>query len=203
MAVSRLSKQSLQNAFPKGNTVWDGTTSTSAFDSLGVVVLSADTPTITFSNIPQTYTHLQLRCFTRDARSSSNANNFFAYVNGDTTYTNYYYHSIFGNGTSVAGTNEQATGTRCLFLGTGPSSSAAANTYGSSVVDILDYTNTSKYTVARSLTGCDNNSSGTPGEMRFASSVWLNTAAVTSLTINNYGSNNFVTYSSFALYGVK
>ena len=100
MAVSRLSQQSLQNAFPKGNTVWDGTTATSAFDSLGSVYLTASTGTITFSSIPQTYTHIQLRVFSRDARAETN-DALYVQVNGDSTSGRYVSHGMSGYSASM------------------------------------------------------------------------------------------------------
>ena len=96
MAVSRLSQQSIQQSFPKGNTLWDGTTATSAFDSLGsVLVPSGGLATITFSNIPQTYTHLQLRssCLTAGWLTMR--------FNSNSTTGNYFGHEIRGNGTSA------------------------------------------------------------------------------------------------------
>ena len=75
------------------------------------------------------------------------------------------------------------------------------NIFGANVLDILDYANTSKYTTARILGGIDINGSG--GNIRLDSGVWMNTAAVTSLTISPTTANNFVQYSSFALYGIK
>ena len=51
MAISRLTLTTLQNAFQKFNTVWDGTGAVGGVDALGVVVvLSAGTSSITFSS---------------------------------------------------------------------------------------------------------------------------------------------------------
>jgi hypothetical protein len=70
--------------------------------------------------------------------------------------------------------------------------------WGVNITDILDYTNTNKFTVARSLGGYDANGSG---YVLFASNLWKNTAAVTSITIE--ASPSFVQYTQFALYGIK
>jgi hypothetical protein len=40
MAVSRLSQTSLQNAFQKYNTVWDGKSAVGGYESLGTVLFS-------------------------------------------------------------------------------------------------------------------------------------------------------------------
>jgi S-formylglutathione hydrolase FrmB len=97
MAVSRLSQQSLQQAFPKGNTFWDGTTATSAFDSLGSVTLASATNTITFTNIPQTYTHLHIRASLQANGPGASSYGDFAYFNSDSTES-YQRHGLFGDG---------------------------------------------------------------------------------------------------------
>jgi hypothetical protein len=76
---------------------------------------------------------------------------------------------------------------------------ADTNIFGTAVFDLLDYTNTSKYKTTRSLTGHDKNGSGL---IVLYSGLWLNTAAVTSITVlPNTG--NFNQYTSAALYGIK
>ncbi len=75
----------------------------------------------------------------------------------------------------------------------------ATNGYSTYVIDILDYKNTNKYKTVRSLNGFDQNGYAFTW---FASSVWLNTNAITSLTFNSDG-GNFLQYSQLALYGIK
>ena len=70
MAISRASNSSIQGGLPKFNDIWDGTTATSAYDSLGsVLVPSGGLATITFASIPATYTHLQIKSFARSTRT--------------------------------------------------------------------------------------------------------------------------------------
>lgn len=66
-------------------------------------------------------------------------------------------------------------------------------------MDVLDYKNTNKYKTSRFLSGYDANGSGV---IMLNSELWMSTAAITSITIDNTGSN-FAQYSSFALYGVR
>jgi hypothetical protein len=84
-------------------------------------------------------------------------------------------------------------------------SAAANNTasvFAGGVIDILDYTSTNKNKTIRTLSGIDNNGDGT---VQFGSGLWFATpAAVTSILFNvQSGSANFVTYTQFALYGVR
>jgi hypothetical protein len=194
MAVSRISNQSIQQSFPKGNTIWDGTTNTSAFDSLGVVVLNTAQSTITFSNIPATYTHLQIRGI---ANGTSSASEIGLRFNGDSA-TNYVSHRFVGTGSGTpnadpgAYANTSADGLTYVMPSSG-------STFGSVIFDILDYTNTNKYKTVRHIGGWDANGSG---QIALLSDVWLNTSAISSIIVRGT-SSNFSQYSSFALYGIK
>jgi hypothetical protein len=113
-------------------------------------------------------------------------------LNSDTG-SNYARHFLNGNGSTVgAGANSSFTN---MFAGT---TANATSTFGASIIDILDYTNTNKYTTTRSLSGADSNGSGF---VQFFSGLWMNTAAVTTITIT--GDSNFDQYSQFALYGIR
>ena len=117
--------------------------------------------------------------------------------NGDTG-ANYTYHILDGDGASVVA--GAATGLTSLIFGDGTSSTAQANTFGVAIVDILDYTNTNKYKTHKSLGGYDLNGSG---EVPFWSGLWLNTAAITSISIITNTATTFATGAHFALYGIK
>jgi hypothetical protein len=195
MAVSRLSQQSLQQAFPKGNTFWDGTTATSAFDSLGAVLLSASASSVTFSNIPQTYTHLQLRVSAKNTLTNNYTANFYMRFNGDST-TLYNNHGIYGNGTSAV--PNIPSGTNPVFAIWGLSGSAQ---FATSIIDILDYTNTSKFKTVKTLMGTDNVSAGILG---LESGTWRSNNAITSITFSMAdGDQAFASNSQLSLYGVK
>jgi hypothetical protein len=171
----------------------------SAFDSLATTTVgSGGTSTITFSSIPQTYTHLQIRAIARENSGAGTAiNDLFVRFNSDSG-ANYRYHYLRGsNTTSSAGT--AGSQTYAWALGA-PQAGSTANVFSAGICDILDYTNTNKYTTTRSIVGTDLNT--TSGIVDFISNLWLNTAAITSITITT-GGNNFAQYSSFALYGIK
>jgi hypothetical protein len=200
MAVSRLSQHSIQNAFPKGNTVWDGTTATSAFDSLGAVLVSTATSTITFSSIPQTYQHLQIRAITRNNRNDDGSQSTTMSLNGDTTFTNYRSHLLYGGGTSAASESAQLSGYYGA-IGFTPAANFLANTFSSQVIDLLDYTNTSKNKTVRTLWGTESNGGSSYAGM--SSFLWMSNSAITSISISSYPSASFVQHSHFALYGIK
>jgi hypothetical protein len=156
---------------------------------LGMVqVGSVGSANITFSSIPSTYTHLQLRGIWK----LSGGGNLKIQFNSDTG-ANYKCHFLYGDG-STAQSSVTSVSPNAMSLGY-----QAASTFEASVCDILDYANTNKYTTIRSLDGNDRNGAG---DIEFDSGVWLNTAAVTSITLTAQ-SGTISEYSSLALYGIK
>ena len=173
------------------------------FESISTVNVGvAGSATITFSSIPSTYKHLQIRFLAATTRLIYGFDAMNLQMNGDTG-ANYAYHRVEGNG-STAGAAGVASANNIL-LGDRTIGAAMPNVYGTGVLDILDYANTSKYKTTRNLNGVDNN--GTYDGTYFpyialASGLWQSTSAITSLT---FTPNNgiFKQYSSFALYGIK
>ena len=143
---------------------------------------------ITFSSIPSTYKHLQVRYI---GRSSSGADAYIT-LNGGTSASRR--HWLSGDG-STAGASSDALGYVVPTTG----SSDAANIMGVGVIDILDYANTNKNKVTRTLGGLDKNGSG---YVILYSGLWITLSAISSFTITT-ASGNWTTTSSFALYGIK
>ena len=77
--------------------------------------------------------------------------------------------------------------------------SGYADIFTGVVIDILDYTDTNKYTTTRNYCSFDRNGQGS---FYFNSGHWRNTSAVTTVRLFA-GNNNMAQYSSFALYGIK
>jgi hypothetical protein len=143
---------------------------------------------VTFNNIPQGYKHLQLRTFYVGTGTYN-----YMQFNGDTG-SNYTTHQLYGDGTNaIAGVVVPSS---LLYLNNSSSNSSYPSV---GIADILDYTNTNKYKTIRSLAGYDTNS--TVGEIYYRSGLWLNTAAITSLTVT--ASVSFAQYSRISLYGIK
>ena len=164
---------------------------------LGMVsVGSAGASTITFSSIPSTYKHLQIRAIARTARNEPE-DYIYLRFNSDTG-NNYAWHNIEASGSNVVANPIPSTAQIFTIFTT--TAQSGANIFGTGIVDILDYENTSKYKTVRTLTGDDKNGSGF---MVFASGLWQNTNAVSTITLTNHGATNFQQYSQFALYGIK
>ena len=175
--------------------------STNSYESIQTYTLGSTTSSVTFSSIPSTYKHLQVRIFARSNRATYPVDDPILTFNGDTG-ANYTAHAVYGDGASVTA---YASAPRSNIIGVGSLASSAGSGWSAGVLDILDYTNTNKNTTVRWLQGYDTNGtvSGYGGFVDLISGSWMNTAAVTSITLAVDGSRSYTQYSSFALYGIK
>jgi hypothetical protein len=201
MAIARVKTSSILQGFPKsrsllaGNTAYDpGAT----FLIERVTVGSGGSSSITFSSIPSTYTHLQVRGIAKSSRTGSARSDLIIKLNGSST--TYAHHQLYGDGASTGALGTASTTQGLLGINCVPSSGYTSQ-FGGVVVDILDYLSTNKNKTIRSLAGTDNNGAGF---ISLSSALWYATpAAITSIALTIDGAYNFEQYSSFALYGFK
>ncbi len=163
---------------------------------LGVFTLSSSASSVEFTNIPQTYKHLEIRSIAKDTAQASGSFNLRARFNNDSG-SNYTLHRLFGQGSSASA--DAYTG-QTSFIAGNVAANGYSGVYGAGVCQILDYTSTNKNKTVRTLSGADVN--GTGGYIFFTSNLWLNTAAVTSITILT-DATALAANSSFALYGIQ
>ncbi len=177
------------------------TPSTNSYESIATsTVGSGGTSTITFSSIPSTYEHLQIRALSKNDRSTDTEATYVLKFNSDSTSANYRSHRLIGDGSS-ASASDIGNQSGIYVYASSTSNNSLNNIFGASVWDILDYKNTNKYKTVRALGGNDINGSG--GRITLASGLWMSTAAVNNITLTLDGGFNFTQYSSFALYGIK
>ena len=166
---------------------------TGSYFPLGAVTVgSAGATSITFSSIPSTYTHLQIRCLAKDTTAvAPTFQNFKMTINSNTMTRR---HFLYADGSGIAA----GTSTVNLAIGNIPSA-GYTSIFGAVIIDILDYTNTNKNKTIRSLTGTDANGSG---EIAFYSALYaVNTNAITDLSFST--DTSFAQYTSISLYGIK
>jgi hypothetical protein len=202
MAVSRVKTSSILQGFPKSRSLLAGNT---AYDPAATWLIQRQTAvggetTITFSSIPQTYKHLQLRCIVKDSFTSSagGGNNFNFRLNGDSG-TNYIGHRLNANGTTVAASSQSASSSATQFI-SWEYFGNVSNVFGANIIDLIDYTNTSKYKTIKSINGFDTNGA-TAGYINLGSGLWMSTAAINSISITGFVSS-CAAGSTFALYGM-
>jgi hypothetical protein len=84
-----------------------------------------------------------------------------------------------------------------------PSSIDIDSDYGvSAIMDVHDYASTTKNKTMRSFGGSDGADYFVTGTVGLLSGLWMNTNAITSITIA-LGAGNYSTNSKFSLYGIK
>ena len=175
-----------------------------SYESIATTTVgSGGTGTITFSSIPSTFKHLQLRITAQTNRGTYGIDEGSMRFNSDSAQ-NYAYHFLYGDGSTVESI-AQPNQTK-IATGTGSLGTTTGNNFGINIIDILDYTSTNKNKTVRILGGTDQNGlvGGLGGRVGLSSGVWFNSGtAVSSITITPANSSLFSQYSSFALYGIK
>jgi hypothetical protein len=187
----------------KRSKFWDQSAviSTTAYESIATVsVGSGGSTSASFTSVPATYSHLQVRVFGRGT-GTGNREYIAIRFNNDTA-SNYWWHGFGGSGSAASAETSGSTSTDLIKAGFSviPVADSAANIFGSAVIDVLDYASTSKYKTTRAIAGQDQND--TTGRLNIVSGVWRNTAAVNRVDLF-LGAVNWNQYSSIALYGIK
>ena len=161
-----------------------------AFESIASATGTGSSGTITFSSIPGTYQHLQIRYL---GRTNLNAATYIRF-NSDTG-SNYARHYLYGMGTTVyaGGVATQTT----IRIGSDGGTDSTQPQVG--IIDIHDYASTTKNKTVRTLEGIDKNGSG---DINLNSGLWMSTNAITSISIYT-NTGNWDTSSRFALYGIR
>ena len=161
-------------------------------EAIATTYLEADAAGITFSSIPATYEHLQLRCsFRTDGTNRSDVTMTF---NSDTGAGQYSSHRIIAyGGTATGGGWGSLTG----MLGVSASAGDAyATDYSSVIVDVLDYANTNKNTTCKMFSAAKTSANF---DIFVTSGLWDDTDAVHTITLD--GSYDLRRGSSVTLYG--
>lgn len=167
-----------------------------AFESIQTILVTSNTASITFTSIPSTYKHLQVRMVARSNQFS--VPGLRIRFNSDAA-SNYSFHSLAGNGsTTFSGANANATSISIVGVGAGDQ---GANQVGSNVIDILDYASTTKYKTMRAIGG-NMFKGATANNIGLYGAHWRNSGtAINSIYMET--DTLFVANSYFALYGIK
>lgn len=170
-----------------------GFTPVIAYDSIATFTISTPAISVTFTSIPATYTHLQIRTVSL----TTGAGNRYVQVGSSNTLdtgSNYYAHELYGNGATAVSGSLGGTTKGQIFYAQGD-----ANVPAVSVTDILDYTNTNKLKLMRTVGGI---SLAGSGRITFMSTLWDSTAAINTIKVL-LPSGQFEAHTKIALYGIK
>jgi hypothetical protein len=168
-----------------------GATYTNAYELIQTITLGSAASSFTFSSIPGTYKHLQVRGALKPAGSGYG---FGLQLNGDTG-NNYSMHRLTANSSGMTSSSATSTNNQQLF---GFTVGVSTGTTIPVIVDILDYASTTKNKTMRALVG---QAVSGAFDMHLSSGARYNTAAVTSVFLGAGG--NFDIGSRLSLYGIK
>ncbi len=165
----------------------------STYEPIATTTLGSNAASVTFSSITGTYTDLVLVSFARSTIAGS-GNNLYCRLNSDSG-TNYSATEVAGDGSSAY--SDRQTSSSYSFIGFTSGAGAASDVFGPSISNFQNYSNT---TTNKTILSRGNAAGqGTHAIV----SLWRNTAAITQIVIYPAGVNNFVTGSTFTLYGIK
>jgi len=175
-----------------------GGASLSSYESIATATGTGSSGTVSFTVIPTGFKHLQIRYIARSSFASTGANPIRIQFNSDTgaNYAHHYLRAFEPGGVSASG----STGATRIQLTDVIPEANDTNIVGAGIVDILDYGSTTKNKTVRGFAGFAGGA--TYSTSLVGSGVWLSTSAITriDLIIN---SQNWLSASSFALYGIK
>ena len=155
---------------------------------------SGGAATVTFNNIPQTFTDLKLVISIRTTFNDSNNLTYAYNFNGSSS--GYSHRTIEGNGSSASSLN--ASNLTYGFTGWINDAATTSNTFTSSELYIPNYTS-SNYKSHIVDTVTENNA--TLAYQTLHAGLWSNTAAINSIQVSVFG-ETIQQYSTISLYGV-
>jgi hypothetical protein len=152
-----------------------------------------------FSNIPQGYDHLQLRVMARSTYATGNFDWLYMFEFNGTGGGNFSGHLLYGDGSSVY-SNGNAANAYSAFLGYIPNANVTSNMFGLCIIDILDYSSTTKIKNIKTVFGFDANGSGQVGHCSGASPSVVGTNPITALTVGVSSPQTFAAGTKMELY---
>lgn len=156
-----------------------------------VTVGSGGAATMAFTGIPQTYTDLMIKISARTTRAANNVDAISWSFNGLTT--NQQSITLSGAGGTPASLDLAS------FRTLATAATATASFFGNSEIYIANYANNQYKSISADGTSPDN----ATAHVWLSDNMWLNTAAITSITITDVNSATFVEHSTADLYGIK
>lgn len=169
-----------------------------AFELIQSTVLASTANTITFSSIPATYKHLQLRIVSKTTDASATGYMLIR-LNNDSG-ANYSYHYLYGYGSGVASSGSSGSSFGGLLFMNG--NDVGSSAFSPNIIDIHDYADTNRYKTLRNLGGRANGSTGS-SQVHLLSGNWRSTSAVNRIDFSFGDGTNLSVGTRFSLYGIK
>ena len=160
---------------------------------------SGGAASVTFNNIPQTFTDLKVVCSVRASRTAQTWDSIAVQFNNETTGTNYSATLTYAL-TGGPGSIRETTSNRLGLVQYASSIAATANTFGNGEIYIPNYLSANfKQIIGDSVA----ETNGTADYLlSLSAGLWRNTSAITSITTYPISGGTFLQYSTFTLYGI-
>lgn len=168
------------------------------FVKLAETRLTSNTATVTFSGISQSYTDLQL-VISGKLNNAAQQTGFYIWYNGVNTTT---YSDTFmqGAGTAV-GSGRETNNVAAITVQTPSNATSPSSIFGNAEVYIPNYANSSNFKTWLASGVTENNSN--TAYQNITAGLWRSTAAITSISVSSFGNGDWLTSSSFTLYGIS
>ena len=169
----------------------------STYQLISSNVLTSSAASVTFSSIPATFTDLVVRLSVRSSRSANNDGILYT-LNSDTSAI--YSETVLENygGSASSSRSSAQTG---FSLNAINASTSTANTFTSIELYLPNYLSTTSKPI--SYFGTKENNSSTNNAIDAIADLYRNTTAITSVTFAPVTGPNWLSGSSFYLYGIK
>lgn len=166
--------------------------------SIASTTLSSSAASVTFSNIPATYTDLLVRVSTRSDRTSVIGQELRMRFN-NSSVSEYGHTALWATGGTVT-TDIQANQGEIRKMRQVTTADNTANTFGTTEIYIPNYLSSTNKPIGSF--GADENNTSSDPTIGVTAGLWVNTAAINRIDfILQVG--NFVSGSTFHLYGIK
>jgi hypothetical protein len=193
--ITRLKLSTIEQGLPKYRSMLAGNAAyvPSSYESIASATGTGSSGTITFSTISSSYQSLQIRGV---FNVSSGSDYLLLRFNSDSS-ASYTTHSLLGDGANPS--TLSLTGRTSIF--TCPATGSVQQTNpGTVLIDIHNYTSTTQNKTVKIFGGVDKNGSGS---IDLTSGLYINTSAISSISLILQNGGTFTTSSQFALYGIK
>ncbi len=163
------------------------------YEPIATTTLSTNTATVTFSSISGSYTDLILIIFGRSTRNTNDDTLLFR-LNNDSG-SNYSRTRILADGTTPSSARD--AGQNGINFDIVAGATLASGTYSPNIYHIMNYSNTTTNTTVL------NRSNNANAYVVAAAGLYRSTAAITRIDLSLVTGPNFVSGSTFTLYGIK
>lgn len=175
----------------------------SGFSSIATATGNGSASSITVSGIPQTYTHLQIRYWSKSVWApGAVAEPLRMQFNNDATSGAYYFRTVWNGTSSISYSSGNFTAFGDTFLPT--ASNLPTNVGGTGVMDILNYTSSTIKKQVSAIGGVDSSNyyTGNAWGVAFTSGFWNNANPITSVTFSTASGSAWTSDTYFAIYGI-